>query len=229
MRTLGLWAWLRLALLAVLLGSGVVLARRFGIPDPEALRTSISASGVTGLTLFVAGYVVCSLLVAPKGVLSIAAGLAWGLLPGVGLVMVGALLGATAAFWVGRWLGRDAVSRLAGRHLDRLDDLIDQSGVATIVVARLIPVIPFTVINYAAGLTAIRFGPYLLGTAIGIIPGTIAYVALGAYGTQPGSWEFAAAVGAFLVLTVVGAVAARRHRRGALPDPADVARAEGAV
>ena len=94
----------------------------------------------------------------------------------------------------------------------RLDAQVARHGVAAIVIVRLIPVIPFTVINYAAGLTAVRFRPYLVGTAIGIVPGTVAYVALGAYGTQPASWEFAAAVGAFLVLTLVGVVAARRHR-----------------
>lgn len=229
MRTLGLGAWLRLALLTGLLVSGVVLARWIGIPDPDALRSSISTSGLPGVAAFVVGYVICSLLVVPKGVLSIAAGLAWGLLPGVGLVMVGALLGAIAAFWLGRWLGRDTVARLAGKHLDRLDDLVDRHGVAAIVVVRLIPVIPFTVINYAAGLTAIRFGPYLLGTALGIIPGTFAYVALGAYGTEPGSWEFAAAVAAFLALTVIGAIAARRHRRGSIDGVAEPSRADSAA
>ena len=220
MRSLGLGAWLRLALLAGLLLGGVGVARRVGIPDAETLRRTISGTGLTGLAVFIVGYVLCSLLVVPKGVLSIAAGLAWGLLSGVGIVIVGALLGAIAAFWVGRWLGRDAVARLAGDHLARLDDLVDRRGVAAIVVVRLIPVIPFTVINYAAGLTAIRFSPYLIGTAIGIVPGTFAYVALGAYGTQPGSWESAAAVAAFFALTVVAGVAAHRNRR--LPD-ADLA------
>lgn len=219
MRSVGLGAWLRLAVLAGLLLPGLVVARRVGIPDREALRSAIGGSGLTGLAVFVAVYLVCSLLVVPKGMLSIAAGLAWGLLSGAGIVVVGALLGAIAAFWVGRWLGRDAVTRLAGDQLRRLDDLVERHGVAAIVVVRLIPVIPFTVINYAAGLTAIRFGPYLIGTAIGILPGTIAYVALGAYGTQPGSWEFAVAVTAFLVLTVLGWVAAQRQRQ---PPDADL-------
>ena len=220
MRSLGLSAWLRLGLLGALLVAGIVAARWFGLPDTEVVRRTISGTGLTGLAVFVVAYVVCSLLVVPKGVLSIAAGLAWGLVPSVGVVMVGALLGAVTAFWVGRWLGRDAVARLAGDQLGRLDEQVARHGVAAIVIVRLIPVIPFTVINYAAGLTAVRFGPYLVGTAIGIVPGTVAYVALGAYGTQPASWEFAGAVGAFLVLTLVGIVAARRHRVNAENSPA---------
>ena len=164
------------------------------------------------MVVFMLGYAACTLLVVPKGVLSVAAGLAWGLLPGVALVMVGAVLGATAAFWVGRGLGRDGVTRIVGAHMGRLDELVDRHGVAAIVLVRLIPVIPFTAINYASGLTSIGFGPYLTGTAIGIVPGTIAYVALGAFGTQPTSWQFITAVAALAGLTVIGVVVAR-HRR----------------
>jgi uncharacterized membrane protein YdjX (TVP38/TMEM64 family) len=217
-RTLGLGAWLRLALLAGLLLGGLVIVRQTGIPDPDQVRSSLNGTGSTGLVAFIAAYVVCSLLVLPKGLLSIAAGVTWGLLPGVAVVMAGALLGATAAFWLGRWLGRDTVTRLAGQHLARLDGLVERHGVAAILVVRLIPVVPFTAVNYAAGLTAIRFTPYLLGTALGIVPGTVAYVALGAYGTDPRSWEFAAAVVAFLVLTIGGAFAVRRHRHQPVPE-----------
>jgi uncharacterized membrane protein YdjX (TVP38/TMEM64 family) len=220
-RTLGLGAWLRLALLAGLLLGGVVVVQRTGIPDADRIRSSLSGTGLAGVVVFVAAYLACSLLVVPKGVLSAGAGLAWGFGPGVAVVLVGALLGAGAAFWLGRWLGRDSVARLAGTHLDRLDDLVDRHGVVAILLVRLVPLVPFTAVNYAAGLTSIRFAPYLLGTAVGIIPGTLAYVALGAYGTEPGSWEFLAAVAAFAVLTVGGGLAFRRSRRRA-SDRADV-------
>ena len=213
--------WIRLGLLLVLLGSGALVVRFVGLPDLATVRRTVGELGSWGPLAFVLAYVVCSLLVLPKAVLSIVAGLLWGLLPGVGLVLLGAMLGAGSAFWVGRWLGRDALSRLAGRHLARLDRLVDQHGVVAILIVRLIPVIPFTVINYVAGLTVIRFGPYLLGTAIGIAPGTIAYVALGAYGTEPGTWEFAAAVAGFVLLTIVGVLVARGHRvaNPELPEP----------
>ncbi|MDQ3453171.1 MAG: VTT domain-containing protein, partial [Actinomycetota bacterium] len=82
----------------------------------------------------------------------------------------------------------------------------------------LVPVLPFTAINYAAGLTAVRLRDYALGTALGIIPGTVAFVALGAYGSTPGSWPFVVAVVALVALITGGAAVARRsRRRGAGP------------
>lgn len=204
--------WARFGLLVLLLVGGVVVATRIGVPDVETLRSSVAGAGATGWAAFVAGYVACTLLVLPKGVLSIAAGLVFGLVPGIILVVIGATIGASAAFFLGRLLGRDGVERMAGDHLARLDTLVRRHGFAAILLVRLIPLIPFTVINYIAGLTSIGYRSYALGTLVGILPGTAAYVALGAYGTQPGSWEFTGAIAAFALLTVVGVVAARRHR-----------------
>ena len=88
-----------------------MLAGLVRIPNPEELRNPVDASGLAGMVVFVLRHMAASLLVLPIGVLSIGAGLAWGLLTGVGLVRVGALLGAGASFWVGRWRRRDAVAR----------------------------------------------------------------------------------------------------------------------
>ncbi len=78
---------------------------------------------------------------------------------------------------------------------------------------RLIPVLPFTAINYTAGLTGLPLRAYVVGTAIGIIPGTVAFVALGAYSTDLGSWPIFAAVTALILLTIGGVVGARLWRR----------------
>lgn len=207
--------WVRFGVLVALLLTAAAVAARVGVPDPDELRSTVAGTGLTGVLLFIAVYVVCSLLVLPKGVLSIVAGIAFGFLPGAVIVIIGATLGACTAFVVGRWLGRDAVERLAGGHLARLDALVTRYGFAAIVLVRLIPLIPFTVINYAAGLTSIGFRPYALATVVGIIPGTLAYVALGAFGTSPTSWEFLLAIVVFAALTVGGVLVARRHRDSA--------------
>lgn len=75
--------------------------------------------------------------------------------------------------------------------------------------------VPFAALNYLSGLTAVRTSSYFLATVIGILPATTAYVAVGAYGNEPGSLPFLAAIGALVMLTVVGVVVSRRRRDGA--------------
>ena len=86
------------------------------------------------------------------------------------------------------------------------------------------PLFPFMAVNYAAGLSAVRQRDYLLGTAVGIVPATVGYTALGAYGTSPLSWPFAAAVLAVAVLTLGAGYAARRlrNRSGVRGDPQEL-------
>lgn len=212
--------WVRFSLLLSLLLAGVVVALRLGVPDIDAVRAQVQDMGGGGIVLFVVLYAASTLLVLPKGALSAAAGLVYGFWPAIAIVIAAAMVGALLAFVFGRFLGRDAVERMAGRHLKRLDALIVRFGMSAIVLVRLIPVIPFTVINYAAGLTSIGVLAYSLGTLIGILPGTAAYVALGAFGRQPGSWEFVVAATTFGVLSLAGiAVALRRKARVAAGAP----------
>ena len=206
-------AWLRVGALVLIAGSGLVFAARVGVPDLAGVQSAIVSAGPVGVLLFGFAYVVCSLVLVPKGVLSLAAGAVWGLPAGVAIVMVGATTGAVVAFGLGRLLGKDAVDELAGSHVRRLDALVERHGRLSVLVVRLVPLVPFTAVNYVSAVTSVRFLDYLLGTVVGIVPGTVAYVALGAYGTQPASWEFVGAVTALLALTLVGAVVARSQRR----------------
>ncbi|MGD9989032.1 TVP38/TMEM64 family protein [Pseudonocardia sp.] len=212
-RSVGRAMWVRLAVLAVFVAAGVVVAVVVGLPDVESLRAGIAAAGPAAPVLFVLLYAVATLAPLPKNVLSTVAGVLFGLVPGVALVLLAALLGAAGAFGLGRLLGRGAVERFTGARVARVDELLRRRGLLTVIGVRLVPVVPFTAVNYAAGLTAVRIRDYALGTALGIIPGTIAFVALGAYGTSPGSWPFVVAVVALVGLTAGGAVVARRSRR----------------
>jgi uncharacterized membrane protein YdjX (TVP38/TMEM64 family) len=113
---------------------------------------------------------------------------------GTVFVLIGATIGAVAAFLAARRVGRSALERLAGRKISRLDKQLAERPFTGILVARLIPVVPFTLLNYAAGLSAVTFISYLGATVLGMLPGTASYVALGAYGTQLHSWEFGIAL-----------------------------------
>jgi uncharacterized membrane protein YdjX (TVP38/TMEM64 family) len=223
-RSVGRAVRVRLAVLGVVVAAAVVVAVVVGLPDVESLRAGIAAAGPAAPVLFVLLYAVATLAPLPKNVLSTVAGVLFGLVPGVALVLLAALLGAAGAFGLGRLLGRGAVERFTGARVARVDELLRRRGLLAVIGVRLVPVVPFTAVNYAAGLTAVRIRDYALGTALGIIPGTIAFVALGAYGSSPGSWPFVVAVVALVGLTAGGAVVARRSRRRSAVGPGPGAR-----
>ena len=209
-------AWLRLGLLVLLLASGVAVALTAPVSDRDSVLSALGRA--PDPWLFGLVYAAATLAPVPKNVLSAAAGFFFGLGPGGLLVWGAALCGAATAFLLGRALGRDGVERLAHGHLARVDVLVDRYGGWAVLALRLVPVVPFTALNYGSGLTSLSFRTYLLATAVGIVPGTVAYVALGAYGTDPGSPPFLAAAGALLTLSVCGLLLTRRHRHRS-PDP----------
>lgn len=190
----------------------VIIGLTVELPGLTQIRAAISSSGWPGALAFCVLYGLITLTPIPKNVVSVAAGVVWGLALGSLLVYAGALLGATLAFLVGRSLGRDAVERFTGTRVDRVDAALRRHGLASVIGVRLIPVLPFTAINYAASLTAISVRDYAVGTAVGIIPGTVAYVAIGAYGFEPGA-GLTIAVSVLGVLTVAGAILGLRMRR----------------
>ncbi len=209
--------------LALILLGAIGLALVLGAPDIGALRERVDAAGVWGPILFVAVYSALALIPCPKAVLTAAGGAFFGLWAGAGLALTAALIGAVISFGTGRVLGRDAVDRLIRGRLARVDTVLGDHGLAAVLVVRLVPLVPFIAINYASGLSGVRFRHYLLGSAVGMVPGSLAYAALGAYGTNP--WGLAAAVSALVVLVAVGSWWARRlDPRRAAGDAADPTR-----
>ncbi|GAB3536309.1 hypothetical protein GCM10027403_16650 [Arthrobacter tecti] len=182
------------------------------IPPVEEIRTLVERADWWGPVGFILAYAVLTLAPVPKNILSIAAGVLFGFGAGIVIVYVAAMLGAAAAFWLGRRLGREAVERFTGTRVARVDDVLRRRGFLAVVGVRLVPVLPFTAINYSAGLTSVGWRPYFLGTAVGILPGTISFLALGAYGFELG-WQAQVAAAGLGILTVAGAVYAIRLRR----------------
>ena len=190
----------------------VIVAFTIDIPSVEEIQAWAESTGLLGAGIFILAYAILTLTPAPKAVISIAAGLAWGLWIGTLLVLVGAVAGAAASFWIGRMLGRDAVEQYTGGRVRAVDKMLQKRGLLSMIVLRLIPLVPFTVINYAAGLTAVRVRDYMIGTTIGIIPGTMAFVAVGAYGAELNG-GFYIALAALALLTIGGGVVASRIRK----------------
>lgn len=168
-----------LALVAIVAGA-FVAARAFGLQglsDPVRLAEAVHSLRERPFIApaFVAAYAVATALALPGSVLTIAGGAIFGFTAGALLNWLGASVGAVLAYLLARSLGIDAVRRLLGSRAHRLDALAGAHGFATVLRLRLIPVVPFNLLNFAAGLAGVRFRDYLLGTLIGLIPGTLVY------------------------------------------------------
>jgi len=205
---MGRAAVVRAGALVLIVLAAIGLAVVLGTPDVAAMRSRVDAAGRWGPALFFVLYAGLTLLPSPKALLTAAGGALFGLWVGAGLALAAALVGAIASFGLGRLLGRDAVDRLIRGRLARVDEMLADHGLSAVLVVRLVPLVPFTAINYASGLSGVGFRPYVLGSAVGMVPGSLAYAALGAYGTNP--WGLSAAGSVLVVLVVGGSWWARR-------------------
>ena len=119
--------------------------------------------------LFILAFALSCVLVVPASVFIIAAGLIWGWQLGGLYAFLGAVLGATASFWVSRYLGGGFLQRLGPRAAG-IGRILENSGFGSMLILRLIPLFPFAVINYGAGVARVRGRDYVAATAVGVIP-----------------------------------------------------------
>ena len=126
--------------------------------------------------VFIGLYVTLTVLGVPMVILTFFAGFTFGAMKGTLYVLIGANIGAYLAFVLARYLGRDFISRYIKGPMDRIDRQLRNQGFLRMLQLRLIPIIPFNLLNFAAGLSGIRKMHYLLGTLFGIIPASFIYV-----------------------------------------------------
>ena len=140
-----------------------------------------SSAGAAGILAVVVVYILGCLFFFPGSVITLGAGYAFGFWWGYLAVTLGSVLGATAAFLAGRTLLRGFVaSRVEGNHrFAAIDQAVGERGFWVVMLTRLSPVFPFNLLNYAYGLTRVRTVDYVLGSWLGMIPGTLLYVYLG--------------------------------------------------
>jgi uncharacterized membrane protein YdjX (TVP38/TMEM64 family) len=140
----------------------------------------IDGLGAIAPVVFILLYIVITVAFWPASIVTLGAGVVFGVVKGSLLVFVGAMLGAMAAFLVGRYVARDWVARkIAGNpKFQAVDEAIGREGRKIIFLLRLSPIFPFNLLNYALGLSRISLKDYAIGTT-GILPGTIMYVYLG--------------------------------------------------
>ena len=170
-------AAIKAAILLAFIIAAVVVVRFTPVREllnAEKLGVFLDQSGFWAPLLYIGVYVAGVCLFVPGTLLTTLGAAIFGPYLGFVYVWVGAMLGASLAFFIGRYLGRDFAASLIGDRLKKYDDGIEREGFATVLYLRLI-YFPFSPLNFGMGLTKVRFRDYFFGTALGIIVGTFAF------------------------------------------------------
>lgn len=218
--------WLKVALFVLVLVAVLAAVRTLPVGDwLEQFTAYVRGLGAAGYVVYVLVYAVCCVLLVPASALTLGAGAIFGFATGSVIVVIGATLGAAAAFLLGRTVLRSRVEAMAASspRLGAVDRAIAHEGTKVMLLMRLSGFPPFTWINYALGLTGVGLRPYVVTTFFGIIPGVLAFTWAGAAGaaalTGAGNRTMliVTAVGAILVSAYVARIAARAIKRAGVP------------
>ncbi len=175
-----------LRVLLVLAGvAALLLLGRGAAPLIPRFAAWVESLGIWGPIVFILGYAAAAVAFVPGSLLTLAGGAIFGLARGTAYVFVAATLGSCLAFLVSRYWARAAVERrLEGNErFASIDRAVGQQGRKIVFLLRLSPVFPFNLLNYALGLTQVRFADYVIA-ALGMLPGTLLYVYLGTVGGE---------------------------------------------
>lgn len=168
--------WPRVLIVGVALTGLILLGTRLGGRIPE-LSAWVAQQGPWGVVVFVVAYAVATVAFVPGSLLTLAAGVIFSVVQGTAFVFIGAVLGSAGAFLIARYVARPLVERrIRGMpRFARLDRAVGARGRRIVLLLRLSPVLPYNLLNYALGLTRVRFTDYLLAS-VGMLPGTLLYV-----------------------------------------------------
>ncbi len=196
----------RLLLVAGLAGAAIVVALNRDWLDAAAIERLTRDLGVWApighIVLFAAG----TILFAPGLIFGLVGGALFGPFIGTLLNLVGATLGATAAFVIARYVAADWVRARSGARIERLISGVEAEGWRFVVLMRLVPLVPFNLLNYALGLTRIALPQYVIASLIAMAPGTLAYTWLGYAGRQALGGDAAAVRYGLVALGLLAAI-----------------------
>lgn len=182
---------------------------------PGQLQTAIGKWGNLAPLAYIISFALLPAFFFPVAVLALAGGLLFGLWWGSLYTFLGAILNCMLMFFLARYAGREQVEAMIQKKLppiwqQRLQGLEGRSGFALLIVLRLIPAVPYNLINYAFGLTNMRWGVYLVASALGIIPGTLAFINIGDKALDVTSPDFWIAIGALVLLLAATALLGKK-------------------
>ena len=220
-------ALIRVGLLFTTLAAIAVVAAAQGFrPSADDVRDWGEGLGAAGPVLFIPLSIGLGCLLVPGPLLAGAAGLLFGTALGIPIALVAATATAVAEMTITRYVAGRRVETLVPERARRIDELLDRRGFVAVVYIRLTPGIPYHLVNYGAGATKLSVRAMAAGTAVGALPRTVAYVALG--GTLDDLWS-PAGVAAITLLVVTAAVGAWLSRREIATGTRRLVRTLGAV
>ncbi|MEO5797158.1 MAG: VTT domain-containing protein [Rhodoferax sp.] len=185
--------------------------------DADRIVGGLQQLGATfGPVAAVLGFALASILVVPLGFLTLVALVAFGPWLGMATTFAGALLGAMASYGLGHLLGNPVLQKLGGERVNTVSRRLAERGLLAVIAVRIVPIAPFAIVNMVAGASHIRLRDMVLGTALGMAPGTVVMAffvdQIVAAFRQPGPLAAAIVLG-LLALAGVGGWAARRFLR----------------
>ncbi len=172
-------SWVKAVVLVVVIIALVLLSRWLGLGKRLAeLQSWIKSIGFWGPAVFVIIYAGTTVAAVPGSAMSIIAGSIFGSVVGLISVSIGSTLGASLAFLAARYFARDAIVQWLGKKekFRKLDDLTEKHGAIIVAITRLVPLFPFTLLNYGFGLTKVPFKTYVFWSWLCMLPGTVLYV-----------------------------------------------------
>jgi len=141
---------------------------------PAALRDFIQSFGSLAVLAYIIAYALNTISILPPiAAISLTAGLAFGAIWGAVYLMAGAMIGTTATFMISRYFGRNLIEKMLKGRFKELDEKLAKDGFMAILFLRVIPLVPYEVLNYVGGLSRIKFKDYFFATLLGFIPGVI--------------------------------------------------------
>jgi len=204
----------------VLVSLGMVLALCLHNLDlllnPQALFEALCSLGPWTVPVFLAAHVLSTMVGVPGTLLVMVGGIKFGLWWGSLWSLMGATVGAIAAFWVARYLLQDWFRDRFARHkaFRQVDKIMDTHSFHCVLAVRFAPFSPFNLVNFLFGLTSVPVSAYALGTLVGIAPGTVAYTWIGLAGLDAvqgkGLWPLTCALGFLALLSLVPVCLRRR-------------------
>ena len=207
--------WMKLGLCLLLLAGIVWSLLGFDLGDlaPDRVRTLMLSFGAWAPIFYLLLYSQ-PIVPLPSSVFTTAGGLAFGPWWGLIAAMAGATTRACTQFWLARWLGRGAVATPRQGTIAALEQYLATHPVKAVALTRVIPNLPFDAQNFLLGVSRVRFLPYVVGTALGIMPSCVVFAYLGySLGNTRQPWKLGVGVLLIVVLLIAQQLSTRQRAR----------------